>query len=231
MAENHFTFLNTGIYTVPDASRLTGVSTGRIRRWLRGYRFRSGERQRHSPPLWQGQLSPIDNSWALGFLDLVEIKFVDAFLNHGVSWVMLRGAHERASQEFQQSHPFCTNQFGTDGRTIFAALHEETGEESLVDIARNQKVFGQIVRPFLKELEFEPGKMVARWRPMTTRRLVVLDPMRNFGRPIVVHHGVPTEVLAKAASACGSVKEVSQWYELPEDEIEDAIEFEQKLAA
>jgi hypothetical protein len=35
------TYFNTGIYTVRDAARLTDVSTGRIRRWLRGYRYRS----------------------------------------------------------------------------------------------------------------------------------------------------------------------------------------------
>jgi len=28
--------LKTGIYTLPEASRLTGVSPRRIRRWLRG---------------------------------------------------------------------------------------------------------------------------------------------------------------------------------------------------
>jgi hypothetical protein len=41
MNSNYFT---TGIYSVRDAARLTGVSTGRIRRWLRGYRYRSGKK-------------------------------------------------------------------------------------------------------------------------------------------------------------------------------------------
>jgi uncharacterized protein (DUF433 family) len=59
----------------------------------------------------------------------------------------------------------------------------------------------------------------------------VLDPTRNFGRPIVFRQGVPTEVLARAANACGSVDEVSRWYEVPRAEIEDAVEFEQQLAA
>ncbi|HYV29140.1 MAG TPA: hypothetical protein VFA77_16520 [Candidatus Eisenbacteria bacterium] len=52
------TCFNTGIYTVRDAARLTGVSTGRIRRWLRGYRYRSRKKAYASPPLWQGRDSP-----------------------------------------------------------------------------------------------------------------------------------------------------------------------------
>ncbi len=224
-------YFNTGIYTVRDASHLTGVSTGRVRRWLRGYRYRSRKKAYASPPLWRGQWEPIEHSLALGFLDLIEIRFVDAFLKAGVSWTTLREARQRAEEMFQVSHPFCTNRFMTDGREIFVELHRETGEPSLIEIVKRQHVFAQIIKPFLKELEFADGSGLVRWWPLGEKRNVVLDPTRNFGRPIVDRHGVPTEVLAKAAEATGSVLEVARWYEVPEREIEDAMEFEQRLAA
>ena len=224
-------FLNTGIYTVPDAARLSRVSAGRIRRWLRGYRFRTKKKEHHSHPIWHGQLEPIDHSVALGFLDLIEIRFVDAFRKAGVSWTMLRKAHERGAEMFKAEHPFCAHSFVTDGRGIFVELHRETREPSLLEIVSRQHVFALITKPFLKDLEFSQSDVLLRWRPATTRRLVVLDPTRNFGRPIVIRHGVPTEVLARAAIACGSIEEVSRWYEVPAAEIEDAVEFEQQLAA
>jgi uncharacterized protein (DUF433 family) len=226
------TLLNTGIYTVPDAARLSSVSTGRIRRWLKGYRFRTKKQEEHrSPPLWQGQLEPIDKSLALGFLDLIEIRFVDAFLKSGVSWAMLRKAHEKGVALFRSPHPFCTNRFVTDGRDIFVKLHHETDERSLLEIVHDQHVFSEIIKPFILELEFDEADTLLRWRPATSRRLVVLDPTRNFGRPIVSEHGVPTEILARAAAACHSIQEVSRWYEVPEPSIEDAVEFERSLAA
>jgi uncharacterized protein (DUF433 family) len=225
------TYFNTGIYTVRDAARLTRVSTGRIRRWLRGYRYRSRKKAYASPPLWRGQWEPIDQSLALGFLDLIEIRFVDAFLKAGVSWATLRQARERAEEMFKVSHPFCTNRFVTDGREIFVELHRETGEPSLIEIVQRQAVFAHIIKPFLKELEFAEGSGLVRWWPLGEKRLVVLDPTRNFGRPIVAQHGVPTEVLANAAKAAGSMAEVARWYEVPEREIHDAVEFEQRLAA
>jgi uncharacterized protein (DUF433 family) len=224
-------FFNTGIYTVADAARLTVVSTGRIRRWLRGYRYTHREKSYESPPLWRGQWEPIDHSLALGFLDLIEIRFVDAFLKAGVSWAMLRKAREKAHVLFKVSHPFCTQHFVTDGREIFVELHEETDEPSLVEIVKRQQVFGDIIKPFLKELEFGGQAGVIRWWPLGEKRLVVLDPTRNFGRPIVATHGVPTEVLASAARTSGSIVEVTRWFEVAEREVRDAVEYEQRLAA
>ena len=224
-------FLSTGIYTVPDAARLARVSAGRIRRWLRGYRFRTKKKEHHSRALWHGQLEPINRSLALGFLDLIEIRFVDAFLKAGVKWMILRKAHEKGAALFKTSHPFCTKGFATDGRQLFVDLHKETGERSLLDIVNDQHVFTGIITPFLKELEFDVNRTLLRWRPATSRRLIVLDPTRSFGRPIVSRHGVPTEILARAAKVCDSVEEVSRWFEVPKAEIEDAVEFEQQLAA
>jgi uncharacterized protein (DUF433 family) len=225
-------YLNTGIYTVPEAARLTRVSAGRIRRWLRGYKFRTKKKQHHSRPLWHGQLEPIERSLALGFLDLIEIRFVAAFLKAGVSWGGLRQAHEKGIEMFGTNHPFCTRGFVTDGRVIFVEIHKETGERSLMEIVNDQHVFAEIVTPFLKELEFDSNHTtLLRWRPATSRGLVVLDPTRNFGRPIVTRHGIPTEILARAAGVSASVEEVSRWYEVAKAEIDDAVEFEQQLAA
>src|SRR2546429_9784687 len=112
--------LGSGIYTVPEASNLSGVSTGRIRRWLKGYRYKSHKKRYASPALWRGELEPIHNSLALSFLDLIEVRFVDAFLGRGVSWAILRRARQRAQELFNDSHPFCSNRFATDGHAIFA---------------------------------------------------------------------------------------------------------------
>jgi uncharacterized protein (DUF433 family) len=225
-------YLNTGIYAVAEASVLTGVSPGRIRRWLRGYRFKSKSKVYTSPPLWNGQLEPIDNKLALGFLDLIEIRFVDAFLKSGVSWAMIHKAREKAAERFPEvSHPFCTNRFVTDGREIFVELHEETGEPSLVEIVRSQKVFTEIVRPFLKELEFGEGNILERWWPMGKERRVVIDPKRNFGQPTIYQDGVPTKTLAKSVKANGSIAEVARWFEVSSESVADAVEYEQKLAA
>lgn len=232
MGESETSFLNRGIYSVAEAARLTGVSPGRIRRWLRGYRSKSRSKVYSFPALWHGQLEPIDRKLALGFLDLIEVRFVDAFVKQGVSWAMIHKAREKAAERFPGlTHPFCTHHFVSDGREIFVELHRETGEPSLMEIVQSQQVFADIVRPFLKELEFGEGNMLERWWPMGREKRVAIDPKRNFGQPTIFQDGVPTAILDKSLKANGSVEEVARWFEISPEAVRDAAEYEQNLAA
>lgn len=230
MTDRRITYLNTGIYTVIEASRLTGVSKERIRRWLRGYH--SKLRKKNYSPLWESQLPSIENKVALGFLDLIEVKFVDAFLNIGVSWAVIHKVREKAQKLYPDtSHPFCTKRFVTDGRQIIRDLHEETGENCLEEIATNQRVFTEFTKPFLKQLEFKGGTILERWWPLGTDRHIVVDPRKNFGQPTIITEGIPTQILAKSYRANNSVEEVARWYEISPESVQEAVEYEQSLAA
>ena len=76
------------------------------------------------------------------------------------------------------------------------------------------------------------AEIVARWFPLgMSRRTIVVDPMRAFGRPIVVDGGVPTEVLSQAVEIEGSPERVSKLYEVPLAAVRDSVAFQQQLAA
>jgi uncharacterized protein (DUF433 family) len=221
--------LNTGLYTVPEAARLTRVSVGKIRRWLKGYDFKRGERVYHSSAVWQGELNPIRNKLALSFRDLLELRFVDAFIRVGVSWRTMRRAHSKAQKELRTTHPFCSNRIATDGRSILLRQGEEDFDEALINLATDQGEFSRIVETFLKELEFSGNDVI--WWPLGKERQIVLDPKRNFGQPSAARSGVPTRVLARSVKTNGSVETVSHWFEVSEREVRDVMEFETRLAA
>lgn len=221
--------LNTGLYTVPDAARLTRISTGKIRRWLKGYSFKSGERIHHSDAVWKSELPAIENKLALSFRDLLELRFVDAFIRAGVSWRTMRRAHAKAQEELDTTHPFCSNRIATDGKNILLRQGEEDSDEALINLVNNQHEFSRIVQDFLKELEFSGSDIL--WYPLGKDRQIVIDPRHNFGQPTVTKSGVPTSVLARSVKTNGSVQVVSHWFEVSEREIRDAIEFEARLAA
>lgn len=223
--------LQTGIYTIPDAARLTGVTPWRIRRWVKGYEFRVKHGRHRSPPVWNSQIDPIGNAIALGFLDLLEVQCVDAFISAGVNWKTLRCVHDRAQQMVHHTHPFCTHRFATDGRTIFLEVREQNDEVTLWDMREVQRVFDRVIRPLLKNVELGEGRTPLRWWPRGKAHLVALDPRRSFGQPIVFREGVPTAVLARSVVANGSVDEVARWFEIPKDSVRKAVEYEQSLAA
>lgn len=223
------TLINTGLYTVPDAVRLTRVSVGKIRRWLKGYRFKSGESIHRSEPVWKGELQPVEDKLALSFRDLLELRFVDAFIRSGVSWRTMRRAHARAQKELSTTHPFCSNRIATDGKNILLRQGEEDSDEALINLVTNQREFRRIVQDFLKELEFSGSDII--WYPLGKQRQIVVDPKRNFGQPTVAGSGVPTSVLARSVKTNGSVEAVTHWFEVSEREVRDAVEFETRRAA
>ena len=222
--------IGVGLYTIPEAARLVGVRSQRIRRWAHGYRYRGRDgNEAASAPLWHADTPSTDATVGLSFLDMMEVRMVNAFRGYGVSWTVIREAALHACELFHDNHPFTMRQFQTDGNRIFGEVAEEQGVRVL-DMNRRQWVSKPIVQQSLFDgIEFDDGQ-AARWYPIKSRKVVV-DPERSFGRPVLTDYGVPTEVLFAAFKVEGSVDKVSKWYGIPRPEVRVAISFESKDAA
>ena len=224
--------VGSGIYSVPEAARLTSVKSRTIRRWVCGYSYKVGDELRHSPEVVLADHRQIEGSFALSFRDIIEVRFVQAFRHHGVSWKTLRAASLRGQQMLQTTHPFSTKAFRTDGKKIFAEIAKDSGDPKLLDILAGQYAFRKILAPHLYHgLELSPDDEVVRWWPMNRTGLVVLDPGRSFGRPIVNEEGVSTWILAKAFEAEESIERVAEWFDVKPPSVRAAVKFEKQLAA
>jgi uncharacterized protein (DUF433 family) len=222
--------LGIGLYTVPEGSRLTGIPQARLRRWLRGYTYRTGESISASDPVWRRQLPEIDGTLGLGFLDLMEARFINAFRKADVQWRVIRLCAERARELYGADHPFATQRFRTDGRTIFAEVAGRAGELQLLDLVKSQLAFARIIGPSLYAgIDFSDRDIPARWWPLGRQTPIVLDPARSFGQPIVSTGGVPTAVLADAVAAEGSIAKVARLYQVPPQSVHAAVQFEQRV--
>lgn len=219
--------LGVGLYTIAEAAAYTRIPAPQIRRWLFGYE--SGGK--HYSGLWQPQLEGKAEQ-ALGFYDLLEIRFVHAFRRHGVSLQAVRRASAHARDLFDQPYPFTCKRFQTDGRSIFATVLEETGDESLLDLVKKQYTFKQVITPSLyRGIEYADEK-AQRWFPLSRNRRVVLDPARNFGKPVLTKTGMTVEAIVSAwHGEEQDARRVAALYEVPVAEVEAAIQFEQRTAA
>ncbi|HEX2522208.1 MAG TPA: DUF433 domain-containing protein, partial [Terriglobia bacterium] len=214
-----------------EAAWMTNVSAPRIRRWMRGYKFRVREETRASSALWKPDLPEIGDTLALSFRDLIEVRFVDYFLKAGVSWKILRQAAIHASEIVNSTHPFSTRKFKTDGKTIFAELGEMRGGRKLLDLVKKQYAISRIVAPHLYEgLEFDEESPV-RWFPLKNSKRVVIDPAVAFGQPTINPEGVPTLILARAFNVEKDVERVAYWYDVPKRSVLAALNYQQRLAA
>lgn len=221
-----------GLYTFHEAARLTKIPLRDLRRWLGGYSYRD---KRHDErisvsPLWETEFD--DEVDGIGFHDLLEVRFVQAFRQHGVSLQTIRLASQRARELFATDFPFTSRQFRTDGRTIFASAMKETGETALLDLIKRQYAFRKIIEPSLYSgIEFGSDQNAARWYPTPRSKAIVLDPQIAFGKPIVTTGAVRTSILYDAYAAEGDKNYVARLYEVPVAAVDAAVMFEESLAA
>lgn len=226
--EPDMTKIGMGSYTAPEAARLLKTSAVNVRRWLGGYSYRFKGEQHEMPPLWEPQHSDIEDGLEIGFRDLVELRFVKAFLEAGVGLLAIRNCLAYARQCVNDDRPFSTRRFQTDGRTIFLESIEKAEASKLLDLKKQQYVFKQVIERTFKDLDIEDDT-VARWRPYQGRQSIVIDPARAFGQPIASEFGVPTIVLSDAVEAEGSVEAVARIYEVSPAVVRDAVSFEEGL--
>lgn len=220
--------LGVGIYTLAEAARLSRVSAGRIKRWVRGYSFRDERgNERSSPPLWTPQHASDD---IISFRDLVEVRFVDAFLRHGVSWPVLRASGEKAAEILATTHPFSHEAFKTDGRKIFLdVIGRSRGSRQIVDAFSDQLAFVEVLKPFLFGIKFDRRSEPTEWWPLGEKHNVLISPDHSFGQPIVARAGILTRVLANGFQAEGDARKVASWFGIKVREVEDAVRYEKDL--
>tara|TARA_R110002096_G_scaffold311604_1_gene505908 strand:- start:230 stop:928 length:699 start_codon:yes stop_codon:yes gene_type:complete len=215
-----FEILGQGVYTPSEAARLIGGTPQQVLRWTRG----SGA----SSPLWDAHFQFIENSTEISFLDLIEIRVVEAMRRHGISLQAIRFAIKIAQEKYSIERPLASQNFKADGQEILMDAIEGDGEYvSLSSKRPGQKVFRDIVAQSLKDLEYE-GDTVARWRPMKFKQ-VVIDPTRFFGDPILDDSSISTSTIYAEFKIFGDVKYLSRIYEVPVSAIKQAIRFETSL--
>lgn len=222
--------IGVGSYTVPEAARLTKAPARNIRRWLGGYSYRTNGLKATAPPLWTPQIPRMDDHIELGFRDLIEVLFVQAFVDVGLSLKTIRSCLEYARECAGDDRPFSTRRFKTDGRTIFLESLRQSGEAELLDLKQRQYVFEHVVERSFKDLDICDDAVI-RWRPYNGKESIVVDPTRSFGQPIAADFGVPTIVLADAVKVETSVERVAKLYDIPAAVVRDAAKFEASLRA
>ena len=234
--------LGRGVYGAAEGLRLINfrrrfdpssrsISRQTVARWLRGYDYSRDGVIHHSDPLWQPDYVNNDDTIELSFRDLIELRFVKAFRDVGLSLPTIRECFMRAVEAVKDDRPFSTRRFRTDRKTIFLEITHDAREGELLDLKRRQGAFHRIVAPSLHDLEFD-ADVVARWYPLgRSRKTIVIDPSRAFGRPIATEGGVPAETLRDAVETEGSPEKVAKLYEVSVAAVRDSVAFQQRLAA
>ena len=100
----------------------------------------------------------------------------------------------------------------------------------MVEVLSRQKVFVEILLPFLKRIDYDSATRLAKKWFITDE--VVLDPLICLGKPIVEKPGIATAILAASFQANNQdAGVVADWYGVQQSQVCSAVESERSLAA
>lgn len=213
--------LGQGVYTPREAARLVGTSPQQVLRWTRG----SGPNE----PLFHAHFQFLDDDVTeISFLDLIEVRVVNALRRAGISLQAIRFAMKFAQEKYQIERPLASQSFKTDGSEVLMEAVERDGD--FVSLSKNrpgQKVFSKIIWQSLNDLEFE-GDLAARWRPEKHSKIII-DPDRMFGDPILDEQGLSTAIVFSEFCEFGDLAYLSKIYEVPKEALAACIAYEKSL--
>jgi uncharacterized protein (DUF433 family) len=218
--------IESGIYGVSEAAALVGATERKVRGWVTGYKTAG------IGPLIDNEIGWLDGRLAFSFTNLMEIRFVAFFVKAGVQLRYIRAIMQEVKRELDHPHPFATRTvFKTDGKKIVAEIARRNGVTDIYDLQSKNYEMRPVVLASLKEdVEYDPTGEIRLWRPRPrVAPHVIVHPKFAFGRPVLRTSRIPTSTLRKAVAAEGSAAAVADFYDLPVNQVQEAVVFERQL--
>jgi uncharacterized protein (DUF433 family) len=216
-----------------DVDVLLRLPSGTARRWIDGYTV-SG--RTYSPVV---RLEPSGQD-VVTWGEFVEARLLAEYRRGGALMLNMRRAVERLRAELQTKYPLAhaMTWLQPEGRELVRRIQREAEVEApylLVVVRNNQLVLAHQAETFVETVDFSPtitsDPVVERVYPRPDLKMVVFDPQRKSGLPIITGRSIPTSVVAEQVRAGDAIESIAEAYELSRDEVEAALRFELLQAA
>lgn len=218
-------------YTIGEASAYLRLPVATLRSWLVGRPYTTNGKKRRSKPL----IHLADGTGLrLSFVNLVEAHVLSAVRRqHGVELDNVRKAIDYAKNQFGAKRPLVDQEFATNGVDLFI---EHLG--LLLNASKSGQLgMRDVLSTYLKRIERDPHGLPIKLFPFTRLsenleqpKKIQIDPTISFGRPVISGTGIRTEILFERFLAGENTTLLAQDYERPEEEIQEAIRYEQLAA-
>lgn len=213
--------LDRRLYSIPQVDRLLGLTGGTARRWIEGYE-RAGRRY---PPLIRYETTGDDIvTWG----EFVETRLISEYREAGVPVLNMRPAIEKLREDFDTHYPLARARpfLDVEGRELVMRAQMTVGLErplQLVVLRNDQLILTERAQHFVDSVEYKDD-VAERLHPTPDLLDVVIDPLRQFGEPVV--RSVPTEIIAEQVRAGDPPEMIMELYELNPKQVHAALRYE-----
>ena len=186
-------------YGIGEASRLTGVSSISMKRWLQDYPSCVADLK---PPWREGMGPPWTNLTRLSFLELVEVLIAGKIrVGQNTSYVDVRKLHDSLAAEWETQFPFA---------------HENL-------LAQWKELPSGAVK-VLRQLDYEEG-FASLWCPFGKDGGLALDPRRAGGQPAIKGRRLRVVDIRDYFVGGESIEALSKDFDLAPSDVEAALRF------
>jgi uncharacterized protein (DUF433 family) len=220
-------------YKVGEAAAILSVPKATVTAWSFGqaYDLKDGSSRR-----FKALIEPADiKRRLLSFSNLCELHVLAAIRRrHRIDMGKVRASLTFVSKRLGEVRPLIAQDFLTNGIDLFI------DKAQLINVSKDgQTALRGDFEQALARIERGPGGGAVRLFPYTRiagdpsaqPRYVAVDPRIAFGRPVLLKAGVTTQVIRDRFVAGDSFAEMAADYRVSATEIEEALRFEQRLAA
>jgi uncharacterized protein (DUF433 family) len=216
--------LGSGIYTIPDISKLLAIPQPKVRRYLNEYlNERSGKKLFNETYSWSA-----DNKIkAVNFYTLIELYTCFHLQELGVRPKQILKSRMAIAKDLQIPYPFASAKLLSDGKKIWYEF-----KDSIVKADDSKQTdFVEFIRQFANKIEFNSNKIAEKFWPAGRESNVVVNPRNQFGQPILNGTNINAEVIFSMYESGEPIDAIGILYDLTEKQVNDAISFYKKSAA
>lgn len=233
-AEKRAHIFDTPAYPASEAARILNLSVNTVRAWCFGQNYRSTAGK---PKRFQAVIQTADmKGKLLSFTNLCELHVLSAIRrHHKISLPKVRESMAYLRLKLDADRPLIDRQFHTNGIDLFVehASHllnvSRQGQEAL------RGDFEQALARIERDRQGSPIRLFPFSRTSASDKeqpkSVVIDPRLSFGRPVLSSAAIRTDVIMERFGAGDSVAEMARDYGVDEEEIAEALRFEQRRTA
>ena len=228
MGADDVTLLDRPVYGMSQAARLLGLRTDGLRRWIDGYESKSAA----YPPVIREERTGSDLvTWG----EFVEAGYLREYRAQRVSLQYLRPVIGLLRERLGVRYPLATLRPYTSGKQLALDVQNLVGlspQLNIVIIGRDGSLqLADRAAAFVQKVQFGgAGEVAERLFPLGRDKPIVLDPDHGFGEP-TVSGGVRTDVLAELVEAGEDPEQLADIYELPVQDVREAVEFERRYTS
>jgi uncharacterized protein (DUF433 family) len=225
------TVLHEPAYRASEVAHILALPAATVQAWSFGHDYRHGDGTRKR---FARVIEPADaRKRLLSFANLCELHLLGVIRrHHRVQLPQVRKAVAFMQRTLDEKRPLLSARFRTNGVDLFV---ENAGE--LLNVSKQgQQALREDFERALARVDYNPQGVAVRLFPFSRpfgdepeeRRVIVVDPERSFGRPVVLGAYVRTEVIKDRFDAGDSMAEMAGDFGVSVDDIEEAVRFESR---